>query len=184
MLETSGLSKNKDGGIFMYQQCEVCEKGFEHKKRRKTCSKQCAYKLRGKNSSNTQSRKILQICKWCGGERYVSPAYSDRKFCSPDCWYESNSGENSPKWNGNKFYQSVTYEHNKRMAEIRRWIIEDRECCERCGKRCEDESEFHAHHKRSVEHEESRYDLSNIILLCRSCHTKIHVRGEEEFIGD
>src|SRR5262245_50343874 len=82
--------------------CAVCERIFTFKasSRKKTCSRQCGYQLRGTNSGNTQSKRIPLQCKYCGKIRLVPPSKATRAFCSPKCHYAANSGENNPGWKG------------------------------------------------------------------------------------
>src|SRR3990167_10710049 len=58
------------------RKCVVCGNEFEYKQstNKKTCSKHCAYKLRGFKSGNTQSRKVIIKCQQCGGDKKVSPS--------------------------------------------------------------------------------------------------------------
>lgn len=82
--------------------CEICGSAFRSRKSRskRTCSRPCSDRLRAVASSRTQSRKVALVCKQCGRRKLVSPVYASRRFCSPRCGYDFNSGPRNPNWRG------------------------------------------------------------------------------------
>src|SRR5690606_22946927 len=95
--------------------CKICDKKytFVSSKKQQSCSKECAYKLRGKRSSDTQSKKVIVCCEKCGRERMVSPTYSYRRFCSTACAHEFNSGERNPNWKGGITSERSSFDSSK-----------------------------------------------------------------------
>lgn len=169
--------------------CEVCGTGFECKphKVKRTCSRQCADRLRAAGSSATQSRKVALVCEHCGRERMVSPTYSGRRFCSTKCRAARMVGENSPSWKG-----GITSEH-QRFFSSPDWKLvcqsvwaRDRRTCQRCGKVHERGEKLHeVHHVGSwAKFHDLRLELSNLALLCFDCHKFVHSRRNSghEFI--
>src|SRR5690625_2959962 len=169
--------------------CEECGAEFECAPSRikKTCSSDCAYRLRARNSANTQSKKTPLKCENCGKTKLVSPAYSTRRFCSTKCSYAFRTGEKSSNWKG-----GITSEHHKFYSSkewkeaCRRVWARDRRVCQRCGKTHERGEKLHeVHHIGSwVKFTELRTEISNLVLLCYECHKFVHSRKNKlrEFI--
>src|SRR5690625_7912810 len=69
--------------------CEECGAEFECAPSRikKTCSSDCAYRLRARNSANTQSKKTPLKGKNCGKTKFRSLPYSTRGFCQTNVTY-------------------------------------------------------------------------------------------------
>lgn len=160
------------------RKCAVCGKEFEYKAstNRQTCSKECCYKLRGVKSGQTQSKKILKLCKQCGAEFSVSPSKLDHEFCSSDCWYKWNSGENNARWQGGITSERAKFDTSPEWGKIRKQVwVRDKATCQVCGKiYSHDQQTYECHHIIPFANEETRFDLNNIILVCRECHLWIH----------
>lgn len=82
--------------------CQCCGNRFDHvpSRPRAACSRDCAYKLRGKSSGNSQSRKVSLVCEYCGRIKQVSPVYAERRYCSRDCSSRARSGSGNQNWKG------------------------------------------------------------------------------------
>lgn len=155
--------------------CQCCGNRFDHvpSRPRAACSRDCAYKLRGKSSGNSQSRKVSLVCEYCGRIKQVSPVYAERRYCSRDCSSRARSGSGNQNWKGGitsehqSFYSSQ--EWRNKCAEIWR---RERGVCQRCGNRCESGE---VHHIRTwATHPDIRLDSSNLALLCVGCHKWVH----------
>jgi hypothetical protein len=86
-----------------------------------------------------------------------------------------NIGDQNGKWKG-----GVTHEHDliRRTDKYKNWRSEvyerDGWRCIECHQKCQ-AMEIVAHHIKSfADYPESRFEVSNGITLCRSCHLKIH----------
>ena len=160
------------------KKCVICGREFTSKKSKKqqTCSKECAYRLRGQKSSITQSKKIKIICEKCGKEFWVSPAYKSRRFCSLDCWYEHNRGKNNPKWQGGISSERAMADTSKEWKNCCKIIWRrDNATCQLCGRRYNhNEKTYEVHHIRPFKHKDTRYDVDNLVLLCNWCHNWVH----------
>ena len=160
------------------RKCVVCGKEFEYKAstNRQTCSRECGYKLRGMKSSKTQSRKQHKLCKQCGKEFFVSPSKSEHEFCSTDCWYEWNSGENNHWWQGGITDERKGFWSSAEWGHIRKEVWgRDNATCQVCGKvYTHDQQTYECHHIIPFVHEATRLDVNNLILVCRDCHMWIH----------
>src|SRR3990167_2801250 len=170
------------------RKCIVCGTEFEFKKSmdKKTCSKECAYKLRGNKSRSTQSRKVILICKLCSKTKLVSPSNQYRKFCSTTCWYKYGLRENSPNWKGGITAERAIFDSSKEWKGIRNLIWKrDNATCQKCKERFNHTQQtFEVHHIKPFEFKEYRLKLDNLILLCRECHIWVHSKRNRirEFI--
>jgi len=76
----------------------------------------------------------------------------------------------------------ITYQKNDRT--IKKKLVDERGLvCERCGKKCDCAGQLCSHH---LSYDYYSSDLSNYILLCKSCHGKLHNkirREEQKFAG-
>ncbi|MDV3952128.1 hypothetical protein CMT77_07850 [Elizabethkingia anophelis] len=168
--------------------CIVCESEFEYKAstNKQTCSRKCAYKLRGERSGNSQSRKVNIQCEKCGKQKLVSPAYENRRFCSSTCAYEFNSGENNVNWKGGISSERAKFDTSKEFKEARKKVWKrDNATCQRCGERFNHtQLTFEVHHIIPFEYEKGRCDIENLVLICNPCHNWIHSRRNtnSEFI--
>lgn len=161
------------------QLCAVCGQSFTMlpSKPRVACSRECAYKLRGQHSGDTQSRRQKLVCEWCGIERLAAPSRAVRRFCSPVCAYAANSGSGNINWKGGittesrAFYASTEW----RRLCARVWA-RDRRCCRRCLRIWTRRSKaFHVHHVASwTLYPALRLDMANLVLLCAGCHRFVH----------
>ena len=98
--------------------CEVCGEEFTIKdkqrpykfKKQKCCSRSCNAKLISRNNKGKRAHNYnrkLRTCINCGLEELVSPAFSDRPYCSRECMADHYASglmkkENHPNWQGGK----------------------------------------------------------------------------------
>jgi 5-methylcytosine-specific restriction endonuclease McrA len=90
------------------------------------------------------------------------------------CFWESNRGENHPKWNTELTDEDRERERN--IPGIYEWrqgvFLRDDYTCQRCGSRG---VTLNAHHILNYyKHKHLRTELSNGITLCESCHKGFH----------
>lgn len=92
-----------------------------------------------------------------------------------------HDGAISPAWKGGvtperqAFYSSETW----RNAVASVWR-RDNAICQKCGKNHNEASNrgsFHIHHIASFQFVETRSDVNNLVLLCKSCHLWVHSRA-------
>lgn len=116
-----------------------------------------------------------RFCEYCGKklERKYYPnsnRYEDfnvfmrRKYCDRICMRKSFLN-----FNGEEQTWQQAHDSARNIAKL---FIEDRETCEICGKK----GKMDIHHKDCNPHNN---DLSNLQILCRSCHMKIHRHQEK-----
>lgn len=143
-----------------YSKCVICGNKFKSVIRNgetaRACSKGCAAKLAGKS----RIRQIL-TCQWCGNKFSSINGHLKTKYCSQNCRYASKRKQDTDK--------------KRNSYEYRQWrdsVYErDNYTCQKCGKT----GEIQAHHiKAWKDHKELRYDISNGVTLCRTCHENIH----------
>jgi hypothetical protein len=159
--------------------------------RRKKASERVKYDLTGKifgylsvlrEVGSTRRNEILWMCKCkCGKEKVINSSYllsGHTKSCG--CFRKENiSGENNFNWKGGitsdimKARSSIPYKEWRNLVFSR-----DSFTCKLC-----DDSKGHnlqAHHiERFCDYPELRYEISNGITLCRSCHAKISQKEYE-----
>lgn len=166
--------------------CSYCNEQFSiYQSRRVTsgknpnntfCSRQCRSKFYGNRMKNREQTS----CRNCGKEierRLCEIENTTFSVCSDKCYSEVISGESSPHWEGGhpdygKFWSSG----------IRDEVIErDFNCCRLC-RMSKDKSleifgrDLEVHHKRAIrsyEKTEEANKMSNLITLCKSCHSSV-----------
>jgi hypothetical protein len=98
-------------------------------------------------------------------------------------WLKGRTGAASPNYKGGitpERQKAHTSEKWKKVANLvwRR----DNGKCRRCGinKYETKEKNLHVHHIITFANEEFRYEIENLILLCRPCHLWVHSRKNEK----
>lgn len=85
------MPKGKPGLTKISRTCEWCGAQFETttaNPQKRTCSKECAYALKGA----ARSLRVTKVCKTCGKEYEVKRDEADRSnYCSKECLYARNS---------------------------------------------------------------------------------------------
>jgi len=96
-------------------------------------------------------------------------------FCSFACrsiWYSENfSGENSPQWIDGKSLEPYPSGFN---YAIKQAIRERDVVCQLCGNA--EQKEAHSIHHINYQKEDLREE--NLVLLCRSCHSKTNTNRD------
>lgn len=146
-------------------------------RRSKTCA-YCAGKGRG---SAIRRNYTIRTCQSCN-QQFQIPLWRANQgrgiFCSRDCkdkYQETLKGDKSPRWQGGAFDR-----RGIGWKVVREWaLIRAQGKCEKCGK----ELGYHnygVHHKRPYrlcKDDAEANMMSNIIVLCRSCHSKTDKLG-------
>lgn len=82
--------------------------------------------------------------------------------------------ENHPRWKGGKSFEPYTIEFNRQLKGLIR--DRDKHTCQLCGvPECECREKLHTHH---IDYGKENCLPSNLISLCRSCHTKTNENRE------
>lgn len=124
-------------------------------------------------------KPTIYFCKQCNKILIDSPS-SNRKFCSKKCMNkflrDYYKGENNPHWKGGYISDYGKNWNTQRLKALKR----DKFTCRLCG---DGENRLDIHHIKPFRlFELKRYieanDLSNLITLCVSCHTKIEHNPE------
>lgn len=158
--------------------CKVCGKKYKpHRGINRITSKYCSLQCSGKAKANQVEKK----CRNCGLVFNFKPsqlkAYPNSgKYCSRRCGYDYRVKKNAARPTDDR------YGRTNRVADIAwRTAVKERDngVCQRCGVINE---QMHAHHKATRgAHPELKYDLSNGITLCNSCHTWVHHHPKESY---
>lgn len=132
---------------------------------------------------------VTKNCEVCGKPFYVIPSEIKRaRFCSKQCLGKMKSGPNgiyfacarygsdNPQWRGgrDKNYYGPNWHQQRRSARKR-----DNDTCQKCGKTERDNGrKLDVHHIQDfrefgIERYQEANQLSNLISLCRCCHSHI-----------
>lgn len=168
----------------VHSTCQICGERYSAKASRQqaTCSESCAYEMRGRKSAATQSRKISIPCEWCDKPRLISPSYANRRFCSTTCGYAANSGPGNRNWQGGITSERAAFDTSKQWGAVRKRIwVRDDATCQKCAMRYDhSQRTFEVHHIIPFRYAEHRLSLTNLILLCVSCHKWVHSKRNTE----
>jgi len=136
------------------------------------CSISCA-----RSGSPTRKRNRANVtCENCGKEfekhhSEIKRNVHDKHFCSSDCWYEYNQGENHCGYEGGQ-NERVNPDYLKWRKEI---IQRDKGYCRLCHS--QDRLEVH-HIHMFAKYPSKRWNIENGIMLCHNCH--IGFRNKED----
>jgi len=169
--------------------CDYCGKEFitpdasnwaTHNQQR-FCSETCKGKGIAKERGLHIRKKVVFVCKHCG-KSFTRRARVDRKYlyCSRECFWEHHRGPNHWQWQGGTDrYYGPNWEE-QRIAALER----DGYCCCHCGS--DDRPNAHHIFFRSEFDQDwiAMNDLSNLITLCPSCHTNLHLHPTENWCAE
>lgn len=132
-----------------------------------------------KESGRTKLGSVLWRCECDCGQVRIIDGHSLRRGSTQSCgckvFEKRKRGKESPLWNPNISDQERI---NRRsiwgVIEWRKLVYErDKYCCRRC--RCSQGGNLNAHHLNSWNtHPQERFDISNGITLCETCHNEFH----------
>lgn len=157
---------------------EGCDKGFEvANSRYEECDRYYCCRDCYLNEHKKPSGKFLECdAEGCSEEFYVFPSNldSDNHYCSNECQAEMFMGENNHRWKENcvRYYGRNWY---KKRREVRE---RDNFRCQVCGVHDSDTDmclDVHHIDRTALENgdPERANRLSNLVLVCRSCHCKV-----------
>lgn len=157
--------------------CPTCGNTFNTylSQNRTYCSLQCYHQGGQKHCRPTN--KVTKKCSWCGEDvtRPASNFHSDKVFCNYQCMAEWQSefqnGKSHPRWKGGtpERYGFTWYKARKDTLTKANYI------CQKCHK----SKAAIVHHLLPVRFFNSLADAhfpSNLIALCRRCHSREHKR--------
>jgi endogenous inhibitor of DNA gyrase (YacG/DUF329 family) len=153
--------------------CPQCGKVFHPRSaNKKFCSRSCASSWNHNFNQRGQGNTRLVKCKSCGKE--FKRKSVNHKYCSHECYTNQNKGDKNPKFNNyittDGRYLRYTEHHPEYPGKYVHQVVwelnnPDRKC-NICGNVVE-----HIHHKDG---NKKNNDPSNLIGLCRYCHTSLH----------
>jgi hypothetical protein len=149
--------------------------------RLKFCSRAC-----WRVAVNRRQSFVVATCQQCGGKfRRTQAALKrvKRTFCSHDCSFLFNRGENSSMFRGDKD-PNRGGAWNRRAEAIR---VRDGHSCRRCGRsQAENKQKLSVDHVRPwrsfTDKDEANHE-SNLISLCRRCHSYKTSRVERRLLA-
>jgi 5-methylcytosine-specific restriction endonuclease McrA len=170
----------------MQVKCQQCGGEFSVIPARLATAKFCSVKCRsewrkinflGESNPKWKGGIRSKVCEHCGktyhweGEPHTT--FLKRKFCSRECIVAGQkrySGEMHPRYRPDARRRNRT---GKRYVSWQTAVFSrDRNTCQQCGAQG---VELHAHHIKPWEKfPELRFDVSNGITLCHSCHWAVH----------
>ena len=163
-------------------QCIQCGKPFKltpykyNIGNRRHCSRKCQFK----SQTGKRHNLVTIFCKECNKKLVINlyEVKRGRKFCSKKCLGQANgrrvSGKNNWNWKGGISPRDLA---SPKYREWRRKVFErDGYKCVQCGY---DEGRIlEAHHiKPWSQYPEVRFDITNGMTLCKSCHRKTDSYG-------
>ena len=174
----SRACKNKGQENKVERVCEYCGEMFsappyaiKHGGGR-FCSAACRGKWQtGEKNASWKGGNVKRVCEQCGETFGVLPyriKRGDGRFCSLACTGKWQTGENSPTWKGGASFEPYGIEFSKSLrAAIRE---RDGRVCQICGKsKAENGRALECHH---IDYDKENNDQSNLVALCKSCHSK------------
>lgn len=116
---------------------------------------------------NRWVKRIKNKCEFCNKDFFVKPHDRKRKFCSQKCWHKYFIGKKTYLWIDGRSYKPPRY---PREFYILHHIVKKicNYCCVFCNKK-ENGHSFPIHH---IDYNKQNSDIKNLILLCKSCHSK------------
>lgn len=137
-------------------------------------------KFKGMKHSEETKKKIREISIKDGRVPYLKEGKH---------WLK-HEGAVSPAWKGGITPERQQLYSTQEWADVVLKVWErDESKCQKCGKSKKDnqqKGEFHIHHITGFKVKELRLELSNLVLLCKSCHRWVHSKNNtsKEFLND
>lgn len=169
--------------------CEICGKAVYRNPGAARSARFCSLQCHNKDQKIDSISEIT--CTNCGKafQRRTAQRRRKRAFCSRECQHKHNRGANNPTWRGQRRHErGTTWRDNAKTARER-----DGHKCQSCGmesRRGQRVSVDHIIAYRlavgySAENGVDPNHLTNLISLCRGCHTRKTLRAEAKLLrGD
>lgn len=152
--------------------CPICKNKFKPEHTHNIfCSRKCS-------SKNKSNKSIIKTeCSYCN-KKVERPKSLIRKytFCSRACmgkyYSENRFGKIHPLWNGGKI-DGRGYKWRELRKEI---LVRDNFSCRICNIKPKNTTNLDVHHivkYRNFDNSKDANNLSNLLLVCKKCHTKI-----------
>ena len=167
---------------------------------KKTCSKECHYKLLKQNARVQQEKKkstpVRRKCRWCGKE-VISTAYCPQSFCggkAGECrrafLSKSRMGKLNPAYRSGFAVQGsrkYTGAHLRACSKYRKDFVEKHgyQFCELCKVNQNGTQKFEVHHIYFASlwpKHPQLHNFLNLINLCIQCHNDMHAGKKNETI--
>lgn len=179
--------------------CATCGKAVTYypSAARKYCSRSCASRAAATNPTSVITRQrgtkarnaqepVSLVCPTCHASFGVKPSHAKRRrYCSPACmaaaYTSTQTGENGPNWQGGgPTYYGPSWRTAQRLVRGRDKV------CLHCGMTPEQNGRsLDIHHIVPfvafglARHSEANV-LTNLMSLCRSCHSKADYARKQE----
>lgn len=164
---------------YVTRACQKCRAPFTvhraqtERGQAKYCSRSCA-----RSGSPTRKKATPEVtCETCGTtfSKYraeIRKNVGGKHFCSPECWYSHNQREEHYGWAGGQDERMNPESRLWRKAVLER----DKNHC----RRCHGTARLETHHIHPFgQYPEKRWEVSNGVTLCRSCHQLFRHREME-----
>lgn len=174
------------------KKCEFCSKEFSVIPARESVAKYCS---RPCMHEAMRQRSPEQHPRWKGGERSKTcqhcntvfewngqpyQTWEKQKFCSKQCADKGGlryHGEDHPNWKEETRRKQRRGKHGSWSRAV---ISRDNATCQMCGAT----EQLQAHHICSyADYPDKRWDVSNGLTVCFSCHLKIHSAANENWVN-
>jgi len=93
-------------------------------------------------------------------------------------WLKGIKSEDHPRYRGGLSPERQSCYSSLRWSDCIKAVWKrDNAICQRCGKHhntLDNRGTFHIHHLTTFQNREKRFDLCNLMLLCKKCHSWVH----------
>lgn len=150
--------------------CKTCKKeihrGYHGHILKYFCSNKCKFEAK-----KTGLSMVDKVCENCHKDFKVQKSQGKGRFCSLDCVFKFQKGENGANWRG-----GVTTENEKIRKSIpyKKWrweiFVRDNFECQICGQKGGD---LRANHiKKFADYPDLRLEPTNGVTICRNCDNR------------
>lgn len=158
---------NKD---WLYREYIINQKSASEIAKEQECTENNILYFVKKHEIKTRSISEVRKIKYWASIGKRNPMYGRINFLNPN-W----KGGITPD-------RQLLYQSKEWIKVIKKLWKRDKAKCQRCGFKAKKHGELHAHHITGFEAKEARTSLSNLVLLCKKCHSFVHskknIQGE------
>jgi len=139
------------------------------------------YEIPTNRTKGPKSKTFTIQCEYCGDNiDRVPSTHGKHSFCSSECYHRwmigNTCGENNVNWKGGMTAISSNNLKTPQFRNLKKIILACFKSCVMCG----ENENLHVHHiKTRRESPELSFEKSNLITLCRSCHSHIKCKEKE-----